>query len=110
MRSMAQNIAMIGDRESVKGFAAIGMDVFVCDEPASAPALLKTVAESERFAIIYMTEELFSASAREREKYAERAIPAIIPLPGVRGNTGIGLKRQSTFVEQAVGSDILFKN
>ena len=110
MRFMAKNIAMIGDRESVKGFAAIGMDVFVCEEPAQAAQLLKTVAESERFAIIYMTEELFSACAHEREKFTEVASLAIIPLPGVRGNTGIGLKRQSQFVEQAVGSDILFKN
>ena len=110
MRSMAKSIAVIGDSESVKGFGAVGMDMFICDDPPSSPQLLKQIAENDYYAIIYMTEEVFEASAKEREKLAERPVPAIIPIPGVRGNTGIGVKRLSRFVEQAVGSDILFKN
>ena len=107
---MAKSIAVIGDSESVKGFGAVGMDMFICDDPPSSPQLLKKIAENDYYAIIYMTEEVFEASAREREKLAEKQMPAIIPIPGVRGNTGIGIKRLSRFVEQAVGSDILFKN
>ena len=107
---MAKSIAIIGDSESIKGFGAVGMELFICDDPSSASQLLKQVTDGDYYAIIYMTEEIFEASSREREKFAERAIPAIIPLPGVRGNTGIGQKRLSSFVEQAVGSDILFKN
>ena len=107
---MAKSIAIIGDSESIKGFGAVGMDLFICDDPPSSVQLLKQIAENDYYAIIYMTEEIFEASSKEREKYTERAIPAIIPLPGVRGNTGIGQRRLSSFVEQAVGSDILFKN
>ncbi len=107
---MAKSIAIIGDSESIKGFGAVGMDLFICDEPMNAPQLLKKMTEDDFYAIIYMTEEIFSACAKEREKFTERPIPAIIPLPGVRGNTGIGQKRLSLFVEQAVGSDILFKS
>ena len=55
-----------------------------------------------------MTEELFELVEKERNRYENRLTPAIIPLPGVKGNTGIGSKRLSAFVEQAVGSDILF--
>ena len=29
---MAKNIAVIGDSESIKGFAAIGMDIYPCDD------------------------------------------------------------------------------
>ena len=110
MRSMAKSIAVIGDSESIKGFGAVGMDRFFCDDPMSAPQLLKRITENDYYAIIYMTEEAFEACAKEREKFAEKPTPAIIPVPGVRGNTGIGQKRLSYFVEQAVGSDILFKN
>ncbi len=110
MRSMAKSIAIIGDSESVKGFGAVGMDMFICDDPLSSPQLLKQITENDYYAIVYMTEEVFEASAREREKLSERPVPAIIPIPGVRGNTGIGVRRLSRFVEQAVGSDILFKN
>lgn len=110
MRFMAKSIAIVGDSESIKGFGAVGMELYVCDDPSSAPQLLKQMTDNDYYAIIYMTEETFIASVREREKLAERAVPAIIPLPGVRGNTGVGQKRLSSFVEQAVGSDILFKN
>ena len=34
--------------------------------------------------------------------------PAIILIPGVKGNTGEGLRGVHKSVEQAVGSDILF--
>lgn len=110
MRYMAKSIAIIGDSESIKGFGAVGMDLFICDDPMEASQLLKQMTEDDYYAIIYMTEEVFAASSREREKFTEKPVPAIIPLPGVRGNTGIGQKRLSSFVEQAVGSDILFKN
>ena len=35
-------------------------------------------------------------------------LPAVIPIPGVHGNTGAGLERVRACVEKAVGSDILF--
>ncbi len=107
---MAKSIAIIGDSESIKGFGAVGMDLFICDEPMASPQLLKQLTEEDFYAIIYMTEEIFAACAKEREKFIERPTPAMIPLPGVRGNTGLGQKRLSSFVEQAVGSDILFKS
>ncbi len=107
---MAKNIAVIGDSESIKGFGAIGLDIFPCDNPEKAAQLFRRIADSENYAVIYMTEELFALADKERKRYEERLIPAVIPLPGVRGNTGIGSKRLSAFVEQAVGSDILFNN
>ena len=36
--------------------------------------------------------------------------PAVIAIPGVKGNTGIGISGVKKSVEQAVGSDILFSN
>lgn len=107
---MAKNIAVIGDSESIKGFGAIGLDIFPCDDPEEAAQLTRRIADSDSYAVIYMTEELFVLVEKERRRYEERLTPAFIPLPGVKGNTGIGTKRLSAFVEQAVGSDILFNN
>lgn len=107
---MVKNIAVIGDSESIKGFGAVGIDMYLCDEPQEAGNLLKRIAESEDYAIIYMTEELFALSAKERGKFAEKPVPAVIPIPSAGGGKGIGQKRLSLFVEQAVGSDILFGN
>ncbi len=107
---MAERIAIIGDKESVKGFAAIGFDIIECDEPERANSILKTAVETELYTIIYMTEELYVSAEKECKKYEEVQLPAIIPVPGIKGNNGIGKERLSRFVERAVGSDIIFKN
>lgn len=107
---MVKNIAVIGDENSIKGFGAIGFDEYICSEPEKAPSLLRRIADSELYAVIYMTEELFELSEKERKRYEERLIPAVIPIPGAGVSTGIGTRRLSAFVEQAVGSDILFND
>ena len=42
------------------------------------------------------------------DKYARQPLPAIIPIPGVKNNTGVGVEMVKHSVEQSVGSDILF--
>lgn len=110
MKHMVKNIAFIGDSESVKGFSAVGIDVLVCDDTSEAAMILKNTADKDMYAVIFMTEELFETAEKEVNKLSEQSMPAVIPMPGARGNNGIGIKRLSSFVEQAVGSDILFKN
>ncbi len=45
---MAEKIAIIGDRESIKGFAAIGFDIFECTADRAA-SILKAAAETEEY-------------------------------------------------------------
>lgn len=106
---MVKNIAFIGDSESVKGFSAVGIETILCHDPSEAPQLLKAAADKEKYAVIYMTEVLYESAGKEAEKLREKTYPAVIPLPGASGSRGTGLRRLSSFVEQAVGSDILFK-
>ncbi len=110
MKSMAKNIAVIGDSESIKGFSAIGLDIYPCDDSENAPQLFHRIAEGDNYSVIFITEEIFELVEKERRRYEERLTPAVIPIPGVKGNSGIGIKRLSSFVEQAVGSDIIFNN
>lgn len=107
---MAKNIAVIGDSESIKGFSAVGLNIFPCDTAENAAHLLRNIADGDNYAIVYMTEELYDSVEKERGRYSERLTPAVIPIPGVKGNSGTGKKRLSGFVEKAVGSDILFSN
>lgn len=110
MKFMAKNIAVIGDSESIKGFSAIGLEIFPCDSIDKAPKLLRNLADSDDYSIIYLTEEVFNNTEKERSRYEEQITPAIIPIPGVKGNNNSGIKRLSFFVEKAVGSDIIFNN
>ena len=107
---MAKNIAVIGDSESIKGFSAVGLDIYPCEDSDRAAQLLRNIADTDEYAVISLTEEVYASTAKERTRYEERMTPAIIPIPGVKNNTGTGVKRLSSFVEKAVGSDIIFNN
>lgn len=110
MRYMDKNIAIIGDSESIKGFSAIGIDIYPCADGDDAAHLLRNIADSEKYAIIYLTEEVYNSVEKERSRYSDRITPAIIPIPGVKGNRQTGKRRLSSFVEKAVGSDIIFND
>lgn len=99
-------VAVIGDKDSIYGFASVGLDICPCDDPEQAVREIHRMAESG-YGVIYITEELASKTEKELDRYREMPLPAIIPIPGVQGNTGIGMRNVSKSVEQAVGSDIL---
>ena len=44
------------------------------------------------------------------EKYREQQLPAVIPIPSASGSTGFGIGNVKKYVEQAVGSDIIFND
>ena len=100
-------IAVLGDSDSIKGFGALGLDIFPVDTPEEALAKLHKL-DGGQYAVIYITEKLASHLTREIEAYEEQVVPAVIVIPGLTGNTGMGLAAVSKSVERAVGSDILF--
>jgi V/A-type H+/Na+-transporting ATPase subunit F len=102
-------IAVIGDRDSIYGFAALGIATFPVISNEEAVKTLRHLAESE-YAVIYVTEAVQKEIATEIDLYKTELIPAIIPIPGVNGNTGIGMENVKRSVERAVGSDIIFNN
>ncbi len=102
-------IAVMGDRDSIYGFAALGLTPFPVGDTERAVKTLRDLAE-DNYAVIYITEALAEAIEDEIDKYRERKLPAIILIPGVSGNTGKGISAVKKSVEQAVGSDIIFGN
>lgn len=102
-------IAVMGDYDSIYGFAALGLTTVPTGDAASSAASLKKLAE-EGYAVIYVTEAAAELLKEEIEEYRERPLPAVILIPGVSGNTGQGIAQVKKSVEQAVGSDIIFNN
>ncbi len=101
-------IGVIGDKDSVLGFMAVGFKVFTEDEPHEAAKLLRKLA-NEDYAIIYITENLAFRMEEEIARYKDRPTPAVIVIPGKDGTTGYGMTNLKKSVERAVGADILFK-
>jgi len=108
---MRSKIAVIGDRESVAGFRAVGFDVFDVPEAEKADSgeqlsnLISELAEKQ-YGIIFVTEELISASPDTPDRYRNDMLPAVIPIPGRNGSMGIGMENIHKNVEKAVGADI----
>lgn len=100
-------IAVMGDRDSIYGFAAVGLEPVVAEDAADAAEKLRRLAESD-YAVIYITEALAEKIEKEIARYADRPLPSIILIPGVTGNTGSGLRSVKRSVERAIGSDIIF--
>ncbi len=99
-------IAAMGDKDSVFGYASIGVEAVAVSDAKSAVSKLRFLAENN-YAVIFITESLAAAIQKEIDKYKDAVTPAIILIPGVSGNTGDGMKNLQKIVEQAVGSDIL---
>ena len=96
--------AMIGDKDSIYGFAAAGVEIYPAYTREETLDALRRLTESDDTAVI--TEAMFETVRAEVDRLGERPMPAIIPVPGVTGNTGIGKKSITDAVIRAVGSDI----
>ena len=99
-------IAVMGDRDSVLGFRALGLDVFPVEEAAEARRTLHQLARND-YAVIYITEQLSSMIPAEIDRYKDEVTPAIILIPGKGGSLGLGASALQSAVERAVGADIL---
>lgn len=99
-------IAVLGDRDSVLGFRALGLDTFSADSLEEARAILHRLAK-ENYAVVYLTEQYAQHMVSELERYKDRLTPAIILIPGKEGSLGIGMANVKKAVERAVGADIL---
>lgn len=97
-------IAIIGDRDSVLGFRALGVETVAADNAEEAKQALRKL---EDYGIIYITEALAAELQQDIARYTDRVTPAIIPIPGKTGSLGIGMAALSKAVERAVGADIL---
>ena len=99
-------IAVVGDRDSVLGFKALGLEVCPVSTPEEGHEELHRMAR-ENYAIIYITEHLAAQIPAEIERRREDVSPAVILIPGREGSLGIGTAGVHAAAEKAVGADIL---
>ena len=98
-------IAVLGDRDSVLGFKALGLEVVFAEDAEAARQALHRLAR-EDYAIIYITEQLAKDLTGEIAKYKDAVTPAVILIPGKAGSLGLGATALQSAVERAVGADI----
>ena len=100
-------MAVIGDKDSVMLFKAVGIDVFYETDGEAANRQIKHLAR-EGYGVIYLTETLYPLCADAIDAFKGEPYPALIPIPDVHGSQGTGIRNLKGYVETAVGVDILF--
>lgn len=104
-------IAVIGRRETVMGFTALGLEAYPVADSAEAKTVLRTLThEREDVAIIYIEEDIALELSSQIDKFKDSPKPAIILIPGREGSLGLGLNALNAAVERAIGTNILENN
>ncbi len=99
-------MAVLGDKDSICGFACLGVETAVVYDAAQAKEEFSRLL-NENYGIIYIT-EYYAEELKEEISLLENSVtPAVILIPGVKGNTGKGMENIGKAVERAVGSLIL---
>ena len=101
-------VAALGDKESILGFSAIGIDIFPAYDEQEAKKIIHML-DAENYGIIYITEKLSLLIKDEIEKYRAKTIPNIVTIPGNTGSMNIGANNVKEYVKKAIGIDI-FEN
>lgn len=99
-------VAVIGDRNSILGFKALGIDTFTVYDKEDSRRTLDTIARDD-YGIIFVTEQLASLIPETIERYNNTLIPTVILIPSNQGTLNIGMDRINKSVEKAVGTNIL---
>ena len=103
-------IGIIGRRDAVQGFMALGFAVREADSTADAARELHAMAKSQEYGVIFITENFATELEEEMAKYRDLPIPAIVSIPGQEGSMGYGMNNLRRAVARAVGADIHFKD
>ncbi|MDY3079100.1 MAG: V-type ATP synthase subunit F [Oscillospiraceae bacterium] len=104
-------IAVIGGRETVMGFTALGLEAYPVADADEAKKVLRILTrDREDVAIIYIEEGLAAQLSQEIDKFKDSPKPAIILIPGREGSLGLGLTALNQAVERAIGTNILENN
>ena len=101
-------IGVLGGRETVMGFKALGLEVYPVENPEEAKRVFRDVTSGDnQLAILYVEENLAEGLRHDIDRFKDTPTPAIILIPGRDGSLGLGMSALQAAVERAVGTNIL---
>ncbi|MCB2292471.1 V-type ATP synthase subunit F [Clostridium algoriphilum] len=99
-------VGVVGDKDSILAFKALGIDVYPVIEIEEAKKVIDKMA-SDNYAVIFVTEQVAQHLDETIARYNRQMIPAIILIPSNQGSLNIGMQKIRDNVEKAVGVNIL---
>ena len=97
---------MIGDRDSILGFKALGVAIFPVSTKDECIEALTEVIKQE-FKVAFITEQIAPNPEEITNIIGDRTFPVVTMVPSNRGATGLAMQRLQMLVRKAAGADIL---
>lgn len=98
-------IAVIGDKTSILGFRALGLDAYPVLEPKEAKEIWSEIKE-KNYTIIMATEEAYHELEDLVGEFSNDFTPVVLIIPPAKGGTKLGYRRIKKIIEKAIGIDI----
>ncbi len=98
-------IAIIGGRDYILGFNALGVSVFPAETGEEASQAL-TAIRDDGYAVIFISEDFAEELQDTLKELREKPLPAVVLLPGPRGSRGLSRERLRQNVRRAIGADM----
>jgi len=109
-------LAVVGDENSILLYRVIGAEtISVIDDKEARDMVASLAAEhfddeaqSPVYAVIFVEESFYKNLPSDLlDRFAKKPLPAVIPIPSPNANgKSFAVKRLSSIVERAIGSDI----
>ncbi|HEX30203.1 V-type ATP synthase subunit F [Candidatus Poribacteria bacterium] len=99
-------IAMIGDRDSIMGFKALGVAIYPVETVQQAMRAISEAVQ-QQYRIVFITEQVMPDRSEVEMLLGSRPYPVITPIPSNRGSLGLGMRRLRDLIIRAAGADIL---
>jgi V/A-type H+-transporting ATPase subunit F len=100
-----QSLAVIGDKEDVLPYIAIGGDVYITTDIAEARKALVSFVENEN-PVILVSDELMSQMDDLIEKYSSSFSFVIMAIPGRSGRSSFSEEKLRQRIKKAIGIDL----
>jgi V/A-type H+-transporting ATPase subunit F len=96
----------VGEEDAILAFKAIGAEAIPAVTPDQVASALHRLSRAG-VPVIFITEQSAQMAPEALSQYERSPDVAVIPIPGVRGSDGYGMRRLRENVIKAIGADIL---
>ncbi|MBN1496031.1 MAG: hypothetical protein JXA07_04625 [Spirochaetes bacterium] len=104
MTDRTAGLAVVGHRDDVIPFGALGARVIIAGEIEAARRAVRDCAD-KGVPVILVSDDLLKEMEDIIDRYASSTLPAISALPGPGGDTPVSGERLKRLVKKAIGLD-----
>lgn len=107
---MSRKLGIIGTKDTVLGFKALGFDCFPVVNPQEALVIVEELLSGKKagYAVVFLTDDIASEIKTGLDEIRREAglLPVLIIIPSHKGSLNLETEKIRKMVEKALGTDI----